>query len=308
MSGIPMGNGSRYYPLILGVGPAKTGSTALFSMLGGHPEIGLADARAAKKGCCGSESYFFSQRWPLKNYYYEYGRYFSKVQSSPPTIKYLAEKTPNYHDNPLTPTRIMQLLHPSNTLLVFTLRDPIDAHISLFFHRNLGKNLTLPDFFRWSQLSLLSFDAWKSCIASAWKSLGYPVEPTTMFSDMARISVTDRCSKYYHEGVAQYRYSETLPYWEKWLPDFPKICVLHSKLITMCSQVMDGIQTVANLTHHDLCVEPFAMPSLGINRLLDLNGTDPQRQELQQYHLHLQKYFESDAQEMNKFCSRYTIE
>ena len=309
MGGVPVGNGSTYYPLVLGVGPAKSGSSAFFGMLGRHPEVGLADANAANQPCCGPESYFFLHRWPNTNYYSEYGKYFSNVDLKVKDIRYLAEKTPLYHDDPFVPARINKLLHPSNTILLFTLRNPLDAHVSLFFHRSKGKNPVLLDFFKWSQDSLLSFDTWMSCLSSGWQSLGQDSNGRTFKElDISRLSVTSRCRTHFHEGVSQYKYSYTLQTWQKMLPDFTKICVLHSQLIDDCNHVMEVVQNKLNMSNADLCSKTNGMPKPGKQRLLELNATSSQRMELEHYLSYLSDYFEEDKKMMQSFCESFGID
>jgi len=306
MAGVPIGNSSKYFPILVGVGPAKTGSSAVFKMLGNHSEIGLADANAANQSCCGPETYFFRKQWPEGNFYTEYGKYFLNVDQKETDVTYLAEKTPKYHDDPFVPARISGLLHPSSTWLIFTLRKPVDAHISLFFHRHKRKNPILLDFLKWSQNSMALFESWKSCISSGLKSLGSHEDVLTIDGDVARQSVFSRCKEYYHEGVSQYKYSQTLPVWEKMLHDFPKMCVLHSQLIENCQKTMEWIQRKVRISHENICQEPGILPSAK-ERLLELNGTKSQKIELEGYLLHLSAYFEPDEKEMHEFCGRFGI-
>ena len=309
MAGVPISNSTDYYPIILGVGPAKTSSTALFRMLSHHPEVGMGDVSAVNIPCCAMELAFFGSRWPETNYYHEYGKYFAKVAEKSSKIKYLAEKTPLYHDFPLVPNRIGKLLHPSNTWLVFTLRDPLEAHISLFLFGHKEKNPVLLDFLKWSYESLLSFESWRSCSRSSWDSLGgFPFENWTITPDVAEISVFEKCSRYYHLGVSQYKYSHTLPNWEKILPDFPKICVIHSQLIQNCNQVMDFVQNRLRISLVDLCSESNKSRLTGKERLLGLNGTNSQKLELEDYLSYLNRYFEADKRMMHAFCDRFGIE
>lgn len=64
-----------------------------------------------------------------------------------PSTKIVGEWTPSYFDHPLVPYRVLATLGPSVKLLL-TIKDPVEALMSLYFLRKQDKRLSLADYFR----------------------------------------------------------------------------------------------------------------------------------------------------------------
>lgn len=78
------GNGPRWTSFI-GIGPSKTGSTMLFSMLEKHKNVSMGDAYRGGRSCCGAELHFFSTRFEsdLKQGIHRYSLYFCCWRKDP---------------------------------------------------------------------------------------------------------------------------------------------------------------------------------------------------------------------------------
>jgi len=134
----PAANSREVWAEFIGIGPARSGSSALLWMLKEHPHIQVGDPGLQNIDCCpGSELYFFS-----KDQLFEKGLEFYKGFFAPrkPNVKIAGEKTPKYSSHPLVPYRIRALLGPK-VKLIFTIRDPLEALLSLYRirHREDGE-------------------------------------------------------------------------------------------------------------------------------------------------------------------------
>lgn len=315
-SGIPMRLNSTetVYPLILGVGPAKTGSSALFRILRRHPEVAMADASAAGYACCGSETYFFTKRWPSERHFENYSSYFSNAVEANPNVLYLAEKTPKYHDSHVARARMRTLLDPSSTVLLFTLRDPVEAHISLFFHRHASlreeNRLSLDTFFDWSEGALNDYVTWSQCWSSMTRQ--YPCDDRGQSCLPILTTIWDSCMKTsrYPEGISQYKYSRNLPAWETELADFRILCVPQRSLRDHCEETISGILDeihlhAGNIT--ELCDETVFQPHVSRRDLLVglPNLTRDDVEDIDDYLEYLDKRLAVDKKAMDAFCTKY---
>jgi len=124
----------------IGIGPSRTGSTALFESLGKHPNIQLGDPGRNDQQCCaGSELYFFERDDMLMKGLDYYKNFFGPRRSG---VIIAGEKTPRYSDNPLVPYRIRSALGP-DVKLIFTIRNPMEAAISLWKMRMARRDESL---------------------------------------------------------------------------------------------------------------------------------------------------------------------
>ncbi len=217
----------RTLPLLLGVGPAKTSSTALFDSLGQHPEIALGNVSLLGHECCGSELYYFSRRFKNTNPAAGLGAYFSL--DSKPNANWLAEKTPEYSDHFLAPYRVRDTLHSKALALVFTIRDPVDAHVSLYFYRMQRKKLkaSAQGFLQWSRDLLKANHAYRNCVEVELLANKYKEPLSTEFSPRwvglqhLDEAVFEKCRAPFFkpsdrlEGVGSLEYSHTLPRWKR---------------------------------------------------------------------------------------------
>jgi hypothetical protein len=225
--GVPVVDG-RTLPLLLGVGPAKTSSTALFNSLGQHPEIILGNVSLLGHACCGSELYYFSRRFNRASPGAGLGEYFSI--DTKPNANWVAEKTPEYSDHFLAPYRVRETLRPPHSLaLVFTIRDPVDAHVSLYFYRMQRKNLqsSAQGFLEWSRGLLQAHHVYRKCaqtelVAQKYKEpISTEMSPRWIGVQRLDTAVFEKCRQPYFkpsdrlEGVGSLEYSHTLPRWKR---------------------------------------------------------------------------------------------
>jgi len=116
--------------LAVGIGPAKSGSTAaaLLLMHHGQPHIEVGSAALGNKSCCGPElGHFF--REPDCD---EFSRFFATPFHEQPRM-WRFEKTPGYSSHTLTPFYLRTMSR--NVKLLFTYRSPVLLDVSL--HRHL---------------------------------------------------------------------------------------------------------------------------------------------------------------------------
>jgi len=64
-----------------------------------------------------------------------------------PNVRIAGEKTPKYSSHPLVPYRIRALLGPQ-VKFIFTLRDPLEALLSLYHIRHGNDNKTVSEYFK----------------------------------------------------------------------------------------------------------------------------------------------------------------
>jgi len=144
----PAPNSTVIWAEFIGIGPARTGSTAIMWMLEGHPQIEIGDYRLQNLTCCrGGELYFFS-RDSLFHKGFDFYKGFFPLRK--PNVKIAGEKTPKYSSHPLVPYRIRAMLGPK-VKFIFTIRDPVEALLSLYVIRHQKKandNETISDYFR----------------------------------------------------------------------------------------------------------------------------------------------------------------
>lgn len=225
--GVPVADG-RTLPLLLGVGPAKTSSTALFDSLGQHPEIILGNVSLLDHACCGSELYYFSRRFNQTSPAAGLGEYFSI--KTKPNANWVAEKTPEYSDHFLAPYRVRGTLRsPLALALVFTIRDPVDAHVSLYFYRMQRKNLksSAKGFLEWSRGLLQAHHVYRKCVQTELLAQKYKepisteISPRWIGVQRLDTAVFEKCRQPYFkpsdrlEGVGSLEYSQTLPRWKR---------------------------------------------------------------------------------------------
>lgn len=332
--GVPVGK--RSVPLVLGVGPAKTSSTALFEYLGHHPSILLGNASLLGHKCCDSELYYFSRRFEGDNPVAGLAKYFSPAEKS--GAKWVAEKTPEYSDHFLVPYRIRATVQPSSAALVYTIRDPIDAHVSLYFYRMKRKNLpaSTKGFVQWSKTLVNAHWQYKFCIeralaAARWDeptaeaeisrrrqltgNATMPVTPTWVGKQSIDEAVFLTCRAPYFrpadrlEGVGSLAYSQTLPRWKKVMKGSRAMCIFHDEFV---QDPKKQVKRVAKL----LGVDPDKFKALkgaevselsGEDRVMGAEGgNDPAIAELARRHLERLRtlVFAGEMEFARKFCSQ----
>jgi len=141
------GNSTHIWPGFIGIGPARSGSSNLLWNLEQHPEVQVGQPEKQGQTCCqGSELYFFNKDSLFERGIEFYKGFFGARETGK---KIAGEKTPSYSDHPLVPYRIRAVLGPSVKLL-FTLRDPSEAVLSLYSLRGLQDRdvkIQIPEYF-----------------------------------------------------------------------------------------------------------------------------------------------------------------
>ena len=335
--GVPIGK--RSLPLVLGVGPAKTSSTALFDYLGQHPSILLGNASALGHKCCESELYYFSRRFEGDNPAAGFAKYFSPAEKS--GAKWVSEKTPEYSDHFLVPYRLRATVQPSSVALVYTIRDPIDAHVSLYIYRMKRKNLpaTTKGFVQWSKTLVNAHWQYKFCIeraltAAQWdeptaeadlsrrKQLNsnatvLPVTPTWVGKQSIDEAVFLTCRAPYFrpadrlEGVGSLGYSQTLPRWKKVMKGARAMCIFHDDFVLDPKKQAKRVAKMLGVDAEKF--KPFKSDEDGVNELSGEErvlgaegGKDPAIAELAKRHLERLRnlVFAGEMEFAKKFCSQ----
>jgi len=129
----PAAESSEIWSEFIGIGPARSGSSNLLWTLKRHPHIQVGEPALHNQSCCpGSELSFFTNDTLFAKGIEYYKGYF---ETRKPNVKIAGEKTPSYSDHPMVPYRIRAMLGP-NVKLLFTLRDPLEALLSLYSLRH----------------------------------------------------------------------------------------------------------------------------------------------------------------------------
>jgi len=140
----PASNSGIIWSEFIGIGPARSGSSNLLWTLMAHPQVQVGDPQLQNQSCCpGSELSFFSNDEIFKQGIEYYKGYFAPRK---PEIKIAGEKTPTYSDHPMVPYRIRALLGP-HVKLLFTLRDPMEALLSLYSLRHQDARISVSEWF-----------------------------------------------------------------------------------------------------------------------------------------------------------------
>lgn len=270
--GVPFVHGTTTHrvPLLLGVGPAKTGSSFLFSSLGRHPNIAMGNAAIANHDCCESELYFFTSRFDYHDPATNLSRYFLGVggvsDTSSGGVKWLAEKTPVYHHDLLAPYKVKATIRPDNLALVFTMREPIEAHVSLFFHRMWEESMfedwsaNRTGYLQWTDRLLEFYEFYESC---ALQTLGAAFTyKKNGDDDLSWVGVQAIDEALYYkclqpsgvyqpfnlEGIASLLYAQTLLRWRRVFPNVRATCVFHRDLLKNGEKEVDRVLTMLGLS------------------------------------------------------------
>ena len=224
-------------PLIMGIGPAKTSSTALFEhYLILHPKIGIANSTYLETDCCGSETYFFNRFWEKFGRLGRSEKFADAFDPDLVGVSFVASKTPTYSAHPLVPYRIMATIEKPSIRLVFTLRNPVDAFISLYFYRCL---VTVPKvepsaehFVAHVTNALITWNQDNACLKSVLLALGLdemnsssnpPIWPGVQYLDEQYFWTCYR--QEVREGIADYFYQRNLIRWARLFNPKSIICV-----------------------------------------------------------------------------------
>lgn len=263
--GVPFVNGQSVtkIPLLVGVGPAKTGTSYLFSLLDNHPHIVVGNAaRGLERGCCGSELYFFTSRFDYHDPMTKLSSYF--IPGSKTDVKWLAEKTPQYHHDLLAPYKMKASIQPSSLALVLTLREPLEAHVSLFFHRmrELGRTASRTGYLEWVDKLLENYDNYQNCarrtLIANFPEIGD--DNDTASDDLSWVGVQYMDEALHYEclqlsgnallnleGINSLLYAQTLLRWRRTFPSVRATCILHSDIVKDGGKELERVLSMLEL-------------------------------------------------------------
>ena len=272
----------KNFPLLIGVGPAKTSSTAILARLDLHPGILVGNAVWVKRDqCCGSETYFFTVRFNGTHTGEALAAYYrgNPMKLNGPESKWLAEKTPEYADHLLAPYRVAATLEDTAIALLFTVREPLSAHVSLYFYRigeAKGRTKAVANqsgFVDWSRTLLTRYEEYQRCIEGVLDKL-LPGAPPDVRKRWAGVQALDeaihwecRANITTLEGIESLMYSRTVTRWLAALPGARMICTRHDHFIEDTEAAVEKIFTALSAPAHPASNIPPPLPGRGLIRL-----------------------------------------
>jgi len=147
--------GNRW-PDILGIGPAKSGSTHLSQLVMDEGIAIVGNATLGGRTCCGPELYWLLDEKEMSRGRHSYSKYF---KTSPDFRTVFFEKTPHYSADMRVPYRARVFLG-SQVKLIFTLRPPLALDASLYMHREAYTKKSYPE---WVQERVDAYLGWIKC-------------------------------------------------------------------------------------------------------------------------------------------------
>lgn len=230
----PQDSSEAIWSSFIGIGPVLSGGTSVVQMLKLHPQVQVGDRNGPEEvECCKTaELYFFGDDNQL-SLGLDYYKNFFKPRK--PGAKIAGESSPHYSDHPLLPYRVRALLGPDVKLL-FTIRDPVDALLSLYLFRNQHERLPVPVYFH---KLLKDQKAYDDCLERTITTLfrGSGRTSSTLYYeilssidlDTNNIMLLDETAmmcwnqktsiRYQHERLQQYLYKENLMRWSAVFPN-----------------------------------------------------------------------------------------
>lgn len=129
--------------LAVGIGPGKSGSTALAMILMRHggATVEVGSSALGNQSCCGAELHYFN-RVGHEPDCEEFSRFFATPFSEQPHM-WRFEKTPSYSSHTMTPFYLRTMSR--NVKLLFTYRSPVLLDVSL--HRHLKSTAPYNEWF-----------------------------------------------------------------------------------------------------------------------------------------------------------------
>jgi len=227
----PKPDSKEIWAEFIGIGPARTGSSNLIWSLKLSPHVQVGIPSLHDQDCCpGSELSFFSNDTLFQKGIEYYRGYFAPRK---PNTKIAGEKTPGYSDNPLVPYRIRAMLGPKVKLL-FTLREPIEALLSLYILRQEAKKgVPIVEYF---ETMMHDQNVYDSCIQGKMDALLGPTKfinasyydvlqsvewNQAMILDETIMKCWEMKTslKWHNERLQHYLYKENLIRWHKVMPN-----------------------------------------------------------------------------------------
>jgi hypothetical protein len=204
---------TRILPGIIGIGPARTGTSAFFLKgIRKHPSIVLGSKKRVL-GRGNMELNFFTNEKFLRKGLDFYAKFFDQQKCG-----VRAEKTPGYSSHPLVPWRIRFLLG-SHVQFIFNFRDPFSAFISKYFLKRWYKVGFFEDVLR------LEISKYKEFLRCQGKFQNLSIMNKKDFEfDWKTVT---QCPE---SQLVRYDYIRSLRRWAAIFPKNSIICVPHSCL------------------------------------------------------------------------------
>lgn len=161
------------WPTVLGIGPAKTGSSSLGHRLDSAPNVlvGHNHAGGIELGWLSNEG--------VVNGIMGYAKHFNHSQELSPEFVQAYEKTPGYSGHPLVPYRARAFMS-TNLKLLFSTRTLFELDASLYLFKKANTlNFT---YHGWLHARLKSYDNWVECRRKAFELIMLPASDGTVLT------------------------------------------------------------------------------------------------------------------------------
>jgi len=250
----PQDSSTGLWSSFIGIGPVLSGGASVVEMLKIHHQIQLGDRSRLLSGVTPNgeeaELYFFGNEDQLSLGLDYYEKFFQPLKSG---AKFAGEISPSYSDHPLVPYRVRATLGPDVKLL-FTVRDPIDALLSLYTLRRQDERLPVPAYFH---KLLTDQKAYEKCLETTITNLFRSPERTSsilyyevLSSDELNINkkmLVDESAmmcwnqrtniRHQNERLQHYLYLENLMRWQAVFPN-QILCIWSDEFVE------HGLQTI----------------------------------------------------------------
>jgi len=247
----------------IGIGPILSGGTSVLQMLKLHPQVQIGDRWQNSKSilpdneqadCCkGAELYFFGDERKLSLGLRYYKGFFLPRK---PGAKIAGESSPNYSDHPLLPYRVRAMLGPDVKLL-FTIRDPVDALLSLYLLRNQDERIPAPVYFHKLLKDQKAYDdCLETKITSLFRgsgrtsstlyyeilsSIDLDIHNKMLLDETAMLCWNQKTSiQYQLERLQQYLYKENLMRWNAVLPN-QILCIWSDEFVATGLETINSV-------------------------------------------------------------------
>lgn len=253
----PKDDSTGLWSSFIGIGPALTGLDSFTEILQMHPQIQvgiknnlLAATRGGSQCCKGAELYFFGDDNQLHLGLDYYKKFFLPLKSG---AKIAGESSPSYSDHPLVPYRVRAMLG-SNVKLLFTVRDPVDALLSLYTLRQQDERLPVPAYFHKLIRDQRAYDeCLETTITNLFRSTGrtsstlyyevvssneLDIHSTMLLEETAMMCWNQKTSiRHHNERLQHYLYTENLMRWHAVFPN-QVLCIWSDEFVE------DGLGTI----------------------------------------------------------------
>lgn len=193
------------WTMLLGIGPAKTGTTAYAFFLGGHRDVAAGIGERSNTKHCYGETWFFDHPEQVLE---GWGRYLASFPHEAEGRKFLLDKSPSYSWTEPSAYYAGLFLSGTKTKLIFTYRDRLERDVSEFFFRK-RQGHPLPTYDAYLSLRIKHFRKWSACREKAFSerlkannSAYVGIESLSMADAGIVVSgVYERCRGFLHKPI-----------------------------------------------------------------------------------------------------------